>query len=298
MIFSDNNIQMIFLGIILLDFLAIIITSIISSRYNPNWEVSDDQIYSTILGDTLQLYIGLPRTYDPESTTKYHSVYLLDGMYYFNESSEKTTLGGVLETMRNLVYKGEIPDSILLGIGYPDGWGHRERYVHADAELFRRFFREELIPHIEYRYNVIANPDGRALLGHSGAAHFAVYELMKDGRLQEETFSRFVAVSGAYDETRNAYIEEESLYSELGINGLQGKILFMPVGTDDFVILPWGEKPKLVDAHRVFAEKLKNRQYSNLNLECPEYDGLGHWDIQEYGFEEGLKWIFEQTIIH
>ena len=66
-----------------------------------------------------------------------------------------------------------------------------------------------------------------------------------------------------------------------------GKSLYIAIGTDD-------PKTELLEAHRVFTNKLINREYEELQLMNTELSGRGHYDIPEFGFSEGLTWLFSE----
>ncbi|MHA2249959.1 MAG: alpha/beta hydrolase [Candidatus Kariarchaeaceae archaeon] len=273
-----------------------------SSKSDEQWDTDEFTLNSAILGNPLDISVGLPQNYDPNAITPYQTVYLLDGMYYFDDHGSKAEKGGVISIMDRLITHEMMPEAILVGISYDEFNDERERYTHWGAVHFRDFFREELIPYIEDNYHVNPSANERTLLGHSGPGQFVVYALMADGLRNETTFFRFVAISGAFEKSRTSFKEEEQLHFEGHMDALANRILYMSVGSEDDVRLPWGWiiendtviYPNLLDLHRTFTNKLENRGYTDFAYESTEHDGYGHWDIQELAFEDGLKWVFQQ----
>jgi enterochelin esterase-like enzyme len=250
---------------------------------------------SSLLDDEFEISIALPPAYDPSSAEQYHTVYLLDSQDLFDEDSSKAyTNCSVLAVMDHLLKERKIPNTILVGISFEGT--NRERYVLQKTQAFLNFFQEELIPYIENNYNVIPTSFSRTLLGWSATAQFTIYALLSDGYYDESTFTRFVGVSGAYDNSRIVYQLENNLYSKIGINALSNNVLYMTVGTSDKNVLPWGIGQKLLDAHRNFAQKLEKRGYKGLILNSTEHEGYGHYDIPQIAMEDGLEWVFKQTI--
>ncbi|MHA2251310.1 MAG: alpha/beta hydrolase [Candidatus Kariarchaeaceae archaeon] len=292
--FRNFNIKV--AGLILISIIGISFITIylLSDSDDDGWKKEETIIHSSILGDDFDISIGLPSDYEENSATGYHAIYLLDAMYHFDESHELSmaTNGGVFEIVQRFTKEEKLPKSILIGIGYPPDLQHRERYVHNNARFFRDFFRTELIPYIESNYNVISDPTGRTLLGHSGGAHFAVFSIMADRRANETTFSQYVAVAGAYHSSNLSYKEEERLFNEIGIDGLKNISLYLTIGTEDEIILYIPSEPSLLQAHRDFVAKLQSRGYTDLTLECTEHEGYRHYDVVEVAYEDGLEWIF------
>ncbi|MHA2251309.1 MAG: alpha/beta hydrolase [Candidatus Kariarchaeaceae archaeon] len=274
-----------------------LITVYLLSDSENGWQKEEMVLHSSILGDDIDITVGLPPDYDQNSTAKYQTVYLLDGMYFFDDSHELSVAinWSVLGMVERMSKDGKLPDTILVGISYPPYVSHRGRYFNANPRYFRDFLRTELIPHIESDYNVITNASSRTLIGHSAGAHFAVFSLMADGLVNEQTISQIIAVSGTYHSSNPAYKEEEKLFEEIGIEGLRNTKLYLTIGTEDEQVLPIPSEPTLLQAHRDFTQKLENRQYNDFTLKHTEYEGYTHWDIMEDACEEGLEWLFNVT---
>ena len=78
----------------------------------PNTELHF--VSSEIVGDQFKICIALPKNY-AETKKKYPVVYLLDANIFF---------GLVTDAVRLLQFGQEIPELVLVGIGYPDDTQH------------------------------------------------------------------------------------------------------------------------------------------------------------------------------
>jgi predicted alpha/beta superfamily hydrolase len=137
--------------------------------------------------------VALPYGYEENSDQHYPTIYVMDGHWYF---------GMVVDMVRIMntpvPFCNELPDAIIVGVGYPDGVtliekrneiGQRrmrdfsplkdqsleewhwsvfpasKNQPSGGANAFLEFLRGELIPLIESSYRV--DPSNRCLLGHS-----------------------------------------------------------------------------------------------------------------------------------
>jgi predicted alpha/beta superfamily hydrolase len=164
-----------------------------------------------------QISVALPFHYEERTDETWPVIYVLDGNLHF---------GLVVEMVRfmniRVGFCNELPDALVVGIGYPvsgtlaemlhrvmhlrlrdftlerDQGGEAFMQEHfplaapfpsGNALPFMEFIRLELIPLIEAEYR--ADPTDRTLLGHSYGANFALSTLFHQPRL----FRRCVAAS-------------------------------------------------------------------------------------------------------
>ncbi len=174
-------------------------------------------LQSTIANQDYQISVALPFHYEDNSQKTYPVIYVLDANLYF---------GMVVDMVRamniRVPFCNELPDAIIVGIGYPVTGSLTERLHHVmhlrDRDLgpdrseeserfmqeyfpvptplisgnggpFLQFIVRELVPLIESEYR--ADPTDRTLLGHSSAAYFALYTLFQ----QPHMFQRYVVAS-------------------------------------------------------------------------------------------------------
>lgn len=174
-------------------------------------------MHSANTGSDYQISVALPYHYDDRPDQVWPVIYVLDANLYF---------GLVVDMVRamniRVEFCNELPDSFIVGIGYPVEGSlstilhevmHRrlrdflperdpdaEEFIQqsfpvstpavaGQAPAFWRFLHEELIPLIESEYR--ADPGDRALLGHSWGATFAFYTLFREPHV----FRRYVIAS-------------------------------------------------------------------------------------------------------
>ncbi len=256
----------------------------------PVATVSEFSISSEKLEDDLVIQIALPAGYEDLPDQEYNSIYLLDANYFFGETGTLDDMmergEGMNKIVQNLIQNGQIPPSILIGIGYTEA--QRSRFtMGSKVEEFYEFFTDELIPEIESKYQVSKSAKDRLLFGYSGSAQFSTYALMYDARTGVETFNKFISISGVYGKYQLVYALEEEVSQELDKDVFAGRSLFIAVGSDD-------ANTQLLNAHRVFTEKLTSRGYTDFRLYSTEFPGRGHYDLPEFAFAEAMIWMFAE----
>lgn len=191
--------------------------------------VLDETFESAIVGDTYRILVRLPPGYDDEPSLRYPVVYQLDATSFGPQFDITAGLAS------ELAAEGEVPEVIVVGVGYPyeAGFGEpRGRWRDYRTELddgspggapeFLRFLREELLPYVDatYRTDVAA---GRTLGGHSLGGFFALYSMLTTGAEAEPPFARFVAADPSLGEDD---AELFALEAELGAGALDARLHF------------------------------------------------------------------------
>ena len=231
--------------------------------------------YSYSIGDYYEIYVSLPKTYNESS--QYPVIYVLDADWYFDGSHERLSHGGVVGIATRLAEKGEIPESILIGIGYP-GEIKRGRDFLTSYTHFYRFLKDELVPFIDKTYRT--NKEGRTLIGHSDGGFFTTYALF---RYPDSVFTNFIAISGDFTKIdRYLFTEEISLYRRA--RGVLPVTVYIAVGDQ--------EEQRFVTSNKKMAETLKMREYAEFNFSFKVYYGLHHGSVVGPAIEDGLLWIF------
>ena len=233
--------------------------------------------YSYTLGDYYKIYVSLPRTYYEKSSQLYPVIYILDADWYFDGSHERLPNGGVEGIVTRLVENGEIPESILIGIGYP-GEIKRGRDFLTSYTHFYKFLKDELVPFIDKSYHT--HEEGRTLIGHSDGGFFTIYTLF---RYPDSVFTNFIAISGDFTKLdRYLFTEEMSLYRRAA--GVFPVTMYMAVGDQ--------EEERFVTSNKEMAETLKMREYAEFYFTFKVYYGLHHGSVVAPAIEDGLLWIF------
>ncbi len=169
-------------------------------------------IQSTSVEDDFYLYISVPKNYESSEKT-YPVLYILDGDMAY---------GMAASIARYLQFGGNIPELIIVGIGYgtlrKDEGNMRQRDyspteksskagITGGAQNFLNFLTDELFPYIDSTYRTDKND--KTVFGYSMAGLFGLYTLFN----KPETFNRYI-IGSPYLLWDNAVIfneEERSL---------------------------------------------------------------------------------------
>lgn len=154
---------------------------------------------STIVGDQFLIQVRLPVDYDASRASGYPTVFQLDGTNFGPEWKVTAGHASTLEA------EGQIPSTIVIGIGYPyedplisrtkgrfrDYVTRYEDGTPGGADRFLQFVHEELIPQLETTYRI--DSTRRVLSGHSLGGFVALYELFTTGSQSAPPFAGFIA---------------------------------------------------------------------------------------------------------
>lgn len=242
-------------------------------------------VYSPYVGDSLRIYVGLPDNYDPERSQQYHTVYLLDGDWYFDGSHYRLGNGGVRGMLDRMYLDGTAPEAILIGIGY-EGTGDNDRgrdFLNSFNNLYQ-FILNQLIPLVDIELNT-GNIGGRTIMGHSDGGFCVMRFFGMYGLYPTNTFENYIALSGDYTKIDSLVFDlERSLYLRTGINGSIPVDLFMAVGGQ--------EELRFTSSNSSLTDSIESRNYLNFRFESVIYQNLGH-DTPVDGFSDGLIWVFK-----
>lgn len=182
--------------------------------------------------------VAFPYHYDDRPNDRYPVIYVLDGNWYF---------GLVVDMVRVMNFRvpfcNELPDAIIVGIGYPEGnsltekqheicqrrmrdftsirdegleaWHHSEFPIPSEgkraggAAAFLTFLESQLIPYVDAHYRT--DTSNRCLLGHSLGGTFALYSAFNCPTL----FQKYVVASPAQTFMGEAWFTEAQTYTEL-----------------------------------------------------------------------------------
>lgn len=127
-------------------------------------------LHSQVFDSSREYFVHLPESYQANKQRKYPVLYILHGQW--------DTIGAVasIETISN-----DIPELIVIGV---QSKGKELRPLiledgktNSKGELFKKFFLDELVPHIKKTYRVAAFS---ILSGHSNSGRFVLNSLMDD----------------------------------------------------------------------------------------------------------------------
>lgn len=240
---------------------------------------------SKYVDDDFKISVALPRAYD--CCKSYPVLYVLDANIFFALASD---------TVRLLEFGKEIPDLIVVGIGYEVEEEHmrlRNRdYLptsHPDsqgsggAENFINYLSLELMPLINSKYKT--NKKDNTLFGDSYSGLFAVYNLLNQGDL----FNRYIIGSPSlyWDDCVIFKEEEKHFRSNASIEAT----VFLSVGALEAVLEP--EFAKMVSNVEALNERLLSRKYPLLNLKTHVFDNETHLSVIPATISRGLREVFK-----
>ena len=239
------------------------------------------KITSSIVKDQeYVLQISLPTGY-ANNNKKYPVVYLMDSQWDFPL---------VAALYGQQYYDGFIPELIIVGITL--GGEHqnadslrardytptneKQMLQSGGADNFLSVIKNEIFPFIEKNYRVDEND--KTLIGCSLGGLFTMYTLFK----HPEMFTRYVAASPAFTWDSNSLYKYEEQYHSNKSN--PSAKLFMCIGGVE----------TSVPAYEKLTTFLKNRHYSNLQIESKVLENTGHSGTKGIGYEKGLQFVFKR----
>lgn len=250
-------------------------------------------------GREYQIFIALPENYSKDHAP-YPVLYAADANYEF------LTL---VETVRLAAMAREIPELIVVGIGYRSraggiaaltgerlfdltptrdeafearigkaalagGFAAPER-TGGGAE-FHQFLRADLIPFIERTYN--AAPGHRGWFGHSAGGLFGTYLLFAGDGL----FNRFVLGSPYLVYDKRSMFDLESKYA--GSTKTLAARVFFAAGAR--------EPASMVQTLNAFVDQMQQRQYQGLEHRVVIFDGEGHDPVIPATISRGIRYLY------
>lgn len=257
----------------------------------PNTEVRT--LKSTVADQVYQLYIGLPYNYATVQKAL-PVLYLLDANIGF----------GVLEFLRMLQHVHEVPDFLLVGIGYPvyhfmETLELRQRdytptvdqkmaaqtastqpgsepYEMGGAATFLQFFQAELLPFMMTNYRIDATD--RGIVGVSLGGLFALYTLFH----QPDLFSRYIIISPSlWWDNQVVFAYEDKLATTR--NELKARV-FMSAGSL--------ESEDIKDNVIRLAERLCQRNYDGFQLKVQILEGETHVSGVSSAICKGVRAVY------
>ena len=274
------------------------------SRLQPGVEIRD--FHSTIMDQTLQLFIKLPIGYEDEALS-YPVLFVLDANQSFP-----------MYTTLSIVYEKFLQASqriIFVGVGYKTNndrskalaqfasWRTRDltptknpaieekmqnlishlmsdekEIVHTGmAERFIRVLNEEIIPCIETNYQVLHTK--RGLAGYSFGGLFTLYALFHS----PETFTHYLAGSPSM---WDALFKYEELFAA-NHTDLQAQVYMSAGSLENDTLLRL----------KKFAERLESRGYPSLKLKTDILENENHFTAMPASTTHGLCWHYYPKIM-
>jgi hypothetical protein len=258
-------------------------------------------VTSRLVKQEYRLFISLPKGY-ADSNRTYPVIYVLDGNCLFPF---------VRDISEMLQLSKQVPDVIIVGIGYPvdtylDTLTLRMRdlsfFEWTDADKaniagypmgdtgggsrFLEFMRTELLPFVEQTYRVDSND--RMLLGWSAGAECCFYAMFRF----PELFRRLAAISPWINWDERGFTPEEARYAEAH-SALPAKVFVAQEPTAPEVIAnarAAGRDP--VENVHSFTDTLRARHYDGFELHTRVYEEENHFSVVPIGILNALRELY------
>jgi predicted alpha/beta superfamily hydrolase len=248
---------------------------------------------SAINDQPYQITIALPLRYSPADTIQYPVLYILDG-------DPDLLLAALIQ--RDLSYGHEVPDMIMVGIGYQVAdflssrpfrtldytpthapkidsimtANHHLKMVSGGADKFLRVIKEEIMPFVDHSYRT--NQD-RALAGHSFGGLFAAYTLFH----QPDLFDRYLISSPSLDWDDDEIFREEAQFYDSAHHTHHAKIFLCGGSSEPDPMIPDIEK---------FKELLERRNYTGWQISEQVFNNETHLSVLPFAISRGLRVIY------
>jgi predicted alpha/beta superfamily hydrolase len=250
---------------------------------------------SSIIDQEFRILVALPED-GPKPDKLYPVLYVLDPDAVF---------ALITQIIRLLQVGRELPELILVGVGYPvlaykETLGLRARdytptedpiwlqklmkeralevaYGTGGARNFLSFIQDELIPFIQSNYPV--DPENRAIGGSSLSGLFALYSLFQDPNI----FSKYLIGSPSLWWNDEVIFSFERSYAN-DHDDLPAKA-FMSMGGH--------EDERVIALMQRMVDTLQNRNFTSLELKSHIFEDETHLSVPASAISRGLRVIYD-----
>jgi predicted alpha/beta superfamily hydrolase len=248
----------------------------------PNTELH--VVHSNLMQRDYRIYIALPADY-ATSKVNYPVLYLLDAQSSFATVTEYT---------RRLSFYKELPQMIVVGVGYtvdspddivllrardltptdPSGKGQ-----FGWADRFLSFMTDEVVPLVETNYR--ADTQDRAIVGHSLGGLFGLYTLFT----KPETFQRYVVSSPSLWWDQRFMFSYEASFAK--IRAELNARLYMSAGA-----LETASDIPIAKEVPEFAAVLIKHAYGGLQLSTHLFEDQTHASVLPMALTDGIRVVY------
>lgn len=201
----------------------------------PHGKVAYRYYYSTACDIVRPMCVYTPAGYDPAGDEKLPVLYLIHGMTDTYETWFK--VGQMNNILDNMIASGEAQRMIVVmpyANPYPEmiAQGKASFYNSMDTELTTKEFVQEVIPFIEYNYNVIKDADHRAIAGFSLGGR----QTLAAGFGNPDKFHYVAAYAPAIFGTEYEANFQNGTYAPVDQLKKDLKFMFLGTGKSDFLL--------------------------------------------------------------
>lgn len=256
-----------------------------------------DSLYSNSLKEYRKLYIQLPADYQENGNKKYPVAFILDGEVFLP----------TVNNVQSFYSGGFTPEMVLVGIANDKNrirdlttstitskYGMPFNEKNGEADNFRKFIQNELIPFIESKYPVT---NYRTLIGHSYGGLFTISTLIS----QPDLFANYLAIDPSLDWNDQKILKEAQ--EIIATHKYKNKSLFMSLSgqvhmqnsqiTIDNVMQDTTDFTLFARSNIAFSNMVKQNDNNGLSFEWKFYPNDIHGTIPFPSIMDGLISLFE-----
>lgn len=233
-------------------------------------------------GHPYRLLVALPDGYNPNDTTRYSVLYLLDAQYTFPAAVAARASMGIFNELEPVILVGIADGDYAFDRWFTSRWrdytpsaspatdsSYARQFkmpveqVHSGGgPAFLRALRQDIVPFIERRYRTSGD---RGLLGHSFGGLFAAYALFAAPDLFQRVGINSPSLWWRSGDTFAAESTFATTHAALSAR------VFLSVGAE--------EGKTMVPPMRQFGERLATRGYRGLTVDTAVFQGESHTSV-------------------
>nr|WP_315205365.1 alpha/beta hydrolase-fold protein [uncultured Flavobacterium sp.] len=226
---------------------------------------------SNALGETREITIGLPPSFEKNPNKKYPILILLDGDYLFDPFYGALNYGA---------YWDDLPEMIVVGISQNKNNERIDDSTYNEADgvpsgkgaKFFEFIGAELLPYIEKKYPVAPF---RIIAGHDTTAGFLNFFLYKDNPI----FNGYISLSPELAPEMENRIPEK-------LSNLKLPVFYYQSNGD-------GDIKKIQESIKKLDENIKQVTNPALNYKFDNFKGASHYSLVLYSIPNALYHFFD-----
>lgn len=269
---------------------------LISSTMLFNAEAHTEKfvLYSEDINQEFTISVTVPESYSPDKS--YPLIVFTDAnQNYISNLVTETNIEGLRTLTERLLASGDIPELVLVGIGYPTRnyrvrdltpvqIPNQPKNMSGGANKFATFIETEVKPFIYSKVQI--DHANETYVGHSHGGLFGAYvlfnkpELFDNYVLSSPSFWYGRSVDGNYEGVSFTFEEQYRREHED-----MPKSVYISVGSEEGGTMAW-------DAKRMY-QILDSRNYRSLNLEWMLFEGESHMSVVKPAYSDGLSFIFK-----
>ena len=226
---------------------------------------------SNTLGETRQITIGLPSSYEQNPTKKYPLLILLDGEFLFDPFNGALNYGE---------YWDDLPETIIIGINQNQ---KNERIADSNFDetnglpakkgaAFFEFIGGELLPYIEKKYRTAPF---KIIAGHDTTAGFLNFFLYKDIPL----FNAYISLSPELAPEMENRIPEK-------LSNLKQPVFY-------YLSSASGDIRQLKESIKKLDDNMKKVTNTSIDYKYDEFNNASHYSLVLYSIPSALYQIFD-----